>query len=328
MTDSEQQIMQIFLPHAFREVERARRDDIRFVHYTSADTGLKILASQEILLRNSTLMNDFSEVRHGFDCLLAAYNSEMGERLKTAIRQVQEDLPEILESNFNSQILDIANQTYLMSVSEHHGHHEDRFGRLSMWRAYAAKDGVAFVMKNTPFLNESNALQAFSSPVSYATPEDFQPTFEEVVYSIETNIGFVKQMGGHAVHEMLMHAFRFAVQSTKHPAFQEEKEWRVIYTPTILGVQGDITPQQMERVPTRILSINGVPQRVYSIPFRDYPDDGFTGATIPDLIDRILVGPSADGQIIAETFISELQRLGVSDAESKVQLTGVPLRHG
>lgn len=327
MDDAQQRIAQIFMPHALREMERARKAKTRFVHYTSADTGLKILRSGEMLLRNSSLMNDFSEVRYGFNCLVAAYNGSVGDRLKIALRAVQEDLPEIMEGNFNSQILDMMNHTYLMSVSEHDGDHEDRFGRLSMWRAYAPKDGVAFVMNSAPFLCESNAIQAFSSPVSYVTPEAFQPTFEEVVASVEANIEFVKQMGGHAVHEMLMFAFRFAAQSTKHPAFQEEKEWRVIYTPTILQAQGQMTQQQAERVPTRIMSLNGVPQRIYSIPFKDYPDEGFIGATVPDLIDRVLIGPSTDAHMIAEAFVSELLSFGVTDAHLKVVMTGIPLRH-
>ncbi len=50
-----------------------------------------------MLLRNSSLMNDFSEVRYGFNCLVAAYNGSVGDRLKIALRAVQEDLPEILE---------------------------------------------------------------------------------------------------------------------------------------------------------------------------------------------------------------------------------------
>lgn len=328
MDDIQQKIAQIFMPHGLREMDRARKAAMRFVHYTSADTGLKILHSQEMLLRNSSLMNDFSEVRHGFDCLVAAYNGDVGARLKAALRQVQEDLPEVLESNFNSQVLDIMNHTYLLSVSEHEGEHEDRFGRLSMWRAYAPKDGIAFVMKSAPFLCESDSLQAFSSPVSYTTQEAFQPTFEEVVTSIESNIDFLKNMGGNAVHEMLMVAFRFAAQSTKHPAFKEEKEWRVIYTPTILEARGAMTPRQAERIPTRIMSLNGVPQRVYAIPFRDYPDEGFIGAAVPDLIDRILIGPSTDAHMIAQAFVSELQRLDVQDAHLKVTITGVPLRHG
>jgi len=327
MNEQIQRIGQIFTPHAFRQMGRVRLNKIRFVHYTSAETGLKILRSQEILLRNSSVMNDFSEVRYGFECLKSAYNGPAGGRLKTALNIIQPDLASILESNFNSQILDMMSETYLFSVSEHDGEHEDMFGRLSMWRAYAPRNGVAFVMNNTPFLCESNALQAFSSPVSYVTPEGFQPAFEEVVSEIEKNIDFVKSIGGNMVHELLMIAFRFAAQSTKHPSFREEKEWRVIYSPTILQSRGQMTETQMERIPDKIMTLQGVPQRVYSVPFKNYPEEGFLGATAPDLLDSILIGPATDAQIIAHAYVAELERLQVPDARNKVRITGVPLRH-
>lgn len=327
MTEQEKQLTQIFLPHAMRELERVRQSGVRFAHYTSAETGLKILRSEKILLRNSTLMNDFSEIRHGMDCLLAAYNGSLGARLKAALRDVQNDLPEILEANFNGKIIDFRTETYLMSVSEQDDGHEDKFGRLSMWRAYAPKNGVAFILNNRPFVGESNALNAFTTPVAYAMPEDFQPAFQEVVLSIEKNIETIKPLGGKRVHDMLMNAFRFAVQSTKHPAFREEREWRVVYSPTLLLQQdGTLSQQQLTRVPTEIMSLGGVPQRVYAIPFRDYSEEGFVGATVPDLLDRVLIGPSQDSYIIAQAYVTELTNLNVPDAHTKVVVTGVPLR--
>jgi hypothetical protein len=280
-------------------------------------------------------MNDFSEIRHGWECLLQAYNGPLGLRLQNALRVVQSDLPEILQGNFNAQIWDVMNETYLMSVSEHGDpradkqgdEHEDKFGRLSMWRAYAPKDGVAFILNNDPFLCESNALQAFTSPVAYALPEDFQPAFEEMVVAVENNIHLLAQFGGQFVHDTLMNAFRFAVQSTKHPSFKEEREWRVIYSPSLLSKAGAMNEQQIKRVPTEIVSLGGVPQRIFSIPFRDYPEEGFKGATPPALINRILIGPSQDSYAIRHAFADELMRLNVPDADSKVVVTGVPLRH-
>ncbi|UAJ10322.1 DUF2971 domain-containing protein [Polymorphobacter megasporae] len=277
MTDEDLSLARIFLPHAVRQIERVRSNRCRFAHYTSAETGQKILRSQRVLLRNSTLMNDFSEIRHGWNCLQAAYNGPLGVRLQEAIRAVQPDLPEILQSDFNAQIYDVMGETYLMSVCEHgeptgevYGDgHEDKFGRLSMWRAYAPKNGVAFIMNHDAFLCETNALGAFTSPVAYAMPDDFQPAFEEVVLAVEKNIETLKPLGGKFVYEALMNAFRFAVQSTKHPAFREEREWRIIYSPLLLSKTGALTDQQMARIPSEIMSLGGVPQRTYAIPFVD-----------------------------------------------------------
>lgn len=316
----------LFMPHAPREMERVRATGLRFSHYTSADTGLKILRSERMLLRNSSLMNDFSEVRHGMDCLTAAYNGAAGQRLRSVLSKVQADLPEIFGGNFSDQVLDVVSETYLMSLSEHDAGHEDAFGRLSMWRAYAPKDGVAFILNNTPFLCESNALNAYSSPVSYVAREGFLPAFEEVVDTLDRNIDTLRTLGGHLVHELLMNAFRYAAQSTKHPSFQEEREWRVIYTPTLLQRQQRMTEEQLRRIPTEVISLGGVPQRVYAIPFKDYPEEGFSGALPPALLNRVLIGPSRDAYAIAQAFVAELSRLGVPEPHTRVVITGVPLR--
>ncbi|HCN71932.1 MAG TPA: hypothetical protein DIS96_09515 [Pusillimonas sp.] len=321
------QLREIFFPRASKEIDRMRKYGTRLAHYTTAETGLKILHSNEIFLRNATLMNDFSEMRYGMDCLGYAYSGQFGMRLKAALRDVQDDLPDILARNFDNNFIDVRSETYLMSVSEHDDGHEDRYGRLSMWRAYAPKNGVAFILNNRPFVSNSDALNAYTSPVLYATREDFQTAFEEVVISIENNLGYLKSIGGRYVHDMLMTAFRFAVQSTKHPAFKEEKEWRVIYTPTLLPENEAKKQKQLMRVPAKIMSLGGVPQKVYTIPLRDYPDEDFIGATVPELLDRVLIGPSQDSYAIAQAYIAELKRRQVPNAESKVIITDIPLRH-
>ena len=326
-----ERLWRLFFPNSYRQVERVRSKGTRFVHYTSAESGMAILRSNKMLLRNSTLMNDFSEVHHGMNCLGAAYRGSFGDRLKTLMKSVQEDLPDIVESNFGDQFSDVQSQTYLLSISEHgdleHGDVlEDTFGRLSMWRAYANKNGIAFVFNNTPFVSESNSINAFTSPVVYETPSTFERYFAEIVTGLENEIELVASAGGQFLHDSLISAFRFAVQSTKHPSFREEREWRVIYSPTLLLKDGLIDENKIEKIPTEVMILNGIPQRVYAIPFQNYPEDGFVGATIPELIDRVLIGPSQDAYPIAQAFVSELLRCGVENAHEKVIITGVPLR--
>lgn len=331
MDELQERVWQIFQPATARQIDRIRRENTRFVHYTSGESGVAILRSGRMLLRNSTMMNDFSEVQHGTDCLIHAYRSAAGIRLQAAMKDIQEDLPEVFVANFDERLRDFRQETYIVSISEHgdleHGDElEDAFGRLSMWRAYANRNGIAFVFNNTPFVTDTNALNAFTSPVLYATPHTFIPYFEEIVAGIENNIEFLRGLGGQFFHEMLMHTFRFIVQSTKHPSFREEREWRVIYSPTLLQREGEVTEDQIAKIPTEIMVLNGVPQRVYAIPFKNYEEEGFVGATIPELIERVLIGPSIDAYPIAQAFIGELMKHGVDNAVNKVVLTGVPLR--
>ncbi|MFD1610942.1 DUF2971 domain-containing protein [Sphingomonas tabacisoli] len=315
-----------FMPFAHEAQERVEREHVRFVHYTSAESGLKILQSGRMLLRNATLMNDFSEIEYGMRCLDASYAGPDGLRLQAMMKEVQTDLPSIFQNNFSSFANDLRHETYLTSISEHEIGHEDEFGRLSMWRAYAQRNGIAFVMNNTPFVSPTNALQAYTSPVMYASPAEFATAFKDVVNRVEGIFSELRTFGGQWFHNLVEHAFRVAVLSTKHPSFMEEREWRIIYTPTILQRAGDLDERQLERIPTEIMCLNGVPQRVYAIPFRDYPDEGFNGATIPAIVDRILIGPTQDAYAIAQAFVAELTRLEVPDAEKKVLITGIPLR--
>lgn len=325
------EIWRLFMPDVERQLNRIKGSNRRFSHYTTAESGLKILNSGRMLLRNSSMMNDFSEVQYGMNCLQNAYKGESGKKLRQIMRYVQTNLPEVFESNFDALMSDIRNETYLISVSEHGDDEaedqlEDAFGRLSMWRAYAARNGIAFVFKNTPFIGESNVLNAFTSPVIYATSDGYLSYFDEIVSGIEANIDKIKTYGGAMFHEMIYETFRFAVQSTKHPSFREEREWRVIYSPTLLQRKGELTDNQMSKIPTEIMTISGVPQRVYALPFRNYEDEGFHGATIPELIDRVLIGPSVDAYAIAQAYVAELHKLNVESPADKVIITGIPLR--
>ncbi|MXP42537.1 DUF2971 domain-containing protein [Altererythrobacter soli] len=330
--DNYDRIWKALHPETDRQVTRIRQDGTRFVHYTSAESAVAILRSGRMLLRNSSLLNDFSEVEHGRACLAhAQLNSSAGEKLNSLMCGVQADLPDLFAQTYSQIFSAMKSDTYLLSVSEHgdreHGDEfEDEFGRLSMWRAYANRNGVAFVFNNSPFVTESNALNAFTSPVVYATPESFEPHFAEVVDGLESCMDIVAPLGGAFLLELLIGAFRFATQSTKHPAFREEREWRIIYNPTMLRSDPPVWQQQLERVPEDIRTIGGVPQRVHAIPFKNYPDEGFVGATIPEILDRVLVGPSPDAHAIAQALIAELKSVGVFDAVDRVILTNIPLR--
>jgi hypothetical protein len=60
-------LLEIFLPSA----QQIRQDMInskgRFVHYTSAENGLKIIKGKTVWMRNTNCMSDYREVRHGYD---------------------------------------------------------------------------------------------------------------------------------------------------------------------------------------------------------------------------------------------------------------------
>jgi hypothetical protein len=110
---------------------------------------------------------------------------------------------------------------------------------------------------------------------------------------------------------------RNSVLCTKHPAFKEEREWRIYYAPTF---------QPSNKIKKSIETVRGLPQPVCKISLTDSPQDGLIGMEIPALIDRIIVGPTEYPWVMAEAFMTLLSEAGVSDAPSRVAVSGIPLR--
>jgi hypothetical protein len=103
----------------------------------------------------------------------------------------------------------------------------------------------------------------------------------------------------------------------KHEGFREEKEWRVIYIP-------EMNPAAPMLKVTKI--VNGVPQIVYKLPLKNNPSEGVVGIEIPQLVDRVIIGPSAYPEPIREAFVVALQEAGMTDAKNRVVCSGIPLR--
>lgn len=172
MVSTQPSLSEIFFPHAVRRVNHLKDTNGRFVHYTNAEVAASIITNKEIWMRNSFVMNDFMEIEHGHNCLVSAYNGSAGDKFKSVVGSIHPDLCHELKSRFDTWMPNFRNETYLACVSEHR-EGEDKIGRLSMWRAYGGKAGVAIVLNNKAFFSASNALSATSSPVAYRTTNQF-----------------------------------------------------------------------------------------------------------------------------------------------------------
>jgi hypothetical protein len=158
LNDQQRRTLGVFFPHASKRTFAALNSGQRFVYYTSADTAMHILRSNEVWMRKSSLMNDYREIEHGFDCLNNAYKNHR-ERLQAVFDGMFPEFCEKLEALFNGWLPNFRTDTYITCVSEHDAS-EDQHGRLSMWRAYGGVAGVAIVFHGGPFLRPSDALKA------------------------------------------------------------------------------------------------------------------------------------------------------------------------
>ncbi|MEL7343368.1 MAG: DUF2971 domain-containing protein [Pseudomonadota bacterium] len=314
------QLANVLMPYSARKVALGKRDGLRFVHYTSADVGLRIAKSGKISLRNALAMNDYSEIQHGQICLELSLSSGVGAA--TAKNALDEIVPGAWDAAY--QLYQNVKGTYekdcyIFCLSEHGGGaiDEDLYGRLSMWRAYGGDTNVAIVLNNTPFFAETYAIPAFTSPVLYADETGFDVQFLGLADSIKTNAEILASAGAIVVAKVLYGAFIFSTLSTKHPGFSEEREWRIIHMPVQLG---------SDRIASEIVTWGGVPQKVYHVEMKNYPEEGFIGAELNEVLSEVIIGPTQTPEIIRNAYVEILEDLDVIGANERVKISGIPLR--
>lgn len=306
----------IFFSHSAEARKRVIANGGRFAYYTTAATANLIIENQELWLRNTTVMNDFTEVEHGLRCLIDAYRSTAGQQLQAEMDRCFPGISSEWGALFDSWIPIIRRNTYILSVSEH-CKNEDLYGRLSMWRAYGGSAGVAFIFNGGPMLRPSDALKAYSSPVAYLAPDGVAEEMRKIAAGLSLHTEYVQQQGDKWLTDGMFEAFRFAAICTKHPAFLEEREWRVVSTQRL---------HVSERLKPTTELIGGVPQLLLKLKLEDVPEEGLYGLGMPQFLDRILIGPCEHPEVIAASLASQLKLRGIENPEEKIRITGVPLR--
>ena len=314
--DVSARLIGIFSPLVLERQKTVRESGARFVYYTTAHTAVQIIKKREFWMRSVTTMNDYMEAQHGLRCLQRAYGGEPGKRLRRLLDPHFSNLLTRLEQLFDQWSPHFLTDTYITCVSEHLPS-EDMTGRLSMWRAYGTGVGVALVLNNAPFLNETDALKAYAVPVSYMNEEAFKVVFSDMVERLSEELVFVRGQGEEVLFNWLFQTFRYWMVAVKHDGFQEEREWRVVHSPKY---------EPSERLACSVETINGTPQRIYKIPLQNIPEEGLVGVEIPELIDRVIIGPTNFARATADALALLLQDAGVKDAERKVVISDIPLR--
>lgn len=312
----EEKLGSILFAHSKEKLAEVMARKSRFVHYTSAQVATSILQNNEVWMRNSTTMNDFGEVEYGLQRLVNFYQSPSGKKFKDALNSVFPGATDNFQKQFDSLQPSLRDHTFLTCFSEHLDE-EDEYGRLSMWRAYGGANGIALVVRPEVFALKSNALNIYSSPVLYADQNEFDLRFSEIARNIEMEAAFLRQVGEKVFLDLIFHMCRFAVLCTKHPGFKEEREWRVIYS------LNDVATKLRREVQV----VRGTPQIIYKLPFKDYPDEGLVGLEIPQLLERIIIGPTEHPLATYYAFVELLKTANVENAAAKVFTSAIPLRY-
>jgi hypothetical protein len=108
-----------------------------------------------------------------------------------------------------------------------------------------------------------------------------------------------------------------SVTCLKHEGFHEEREWRVIYSP-------DRAPSSLMK--SFIEVVGGIPQIIYKLPVDAKVSDALTDLDLVRMFDRLIVGPSQFSWAMYEAFIKALKAAGVEQPETRVHISGIPIR--
>lgn len=309
-------LLGIFHPYAMKRLRKLEDDDIRLVHYTTAEAAISIIREETFWMRNISCMDDYMEVEQGLGYSGKVYDKKVGQLFKSALDRAHPGIVDDVAALFFSWRPKIKDDTFIACFSEHDDD-EDTHGRLSMWRAYSKSTGVALVLNNAPFVAGSSPLGVYSSPVAYYSYTKFKQEWQRIVQNIEDNLDFLNSLSRKTVIDSVFNMYRFAVLCTKHPGFNEEREWRALYTPEI---------DKSQYIEKSIEVFRGTPQVICKVPLKDPNGIDLFGTELHDFLDRIIIGPTKYPGAIREAFEDVLEGVGVQDPTKRVFVSGIPLR--
>lgn len=296
-------------------------EDVKFAHYTSAQVAMDILRAKEddrcLWLRNAMLMNDFSEIEYGQGLLRMALGTEqIRDHMVHVCSEIHDDIIKVF-TLLDQEVYAIKRSTYLLSLALHKGK-ELHQGKLSMWRAYGGDANVCLLLNPQAFMTPQTAYDVTIAPVDYGGPEHFLDGLNNLMAGMARNRDLLREIGPEIVSLNFKLALDVMILSTKHPGFEEENEWRLIHR---------MHQYPMENSPpSKIVSINGIVQKVFYLPMKNIPEHDVNNADLNSLLHKIIIGPTPNPDLVWEGFVELLWQSGVENPADKVDMSRIPLR--
>lgn len=298
----------------------------KLVHYTSAIVAREIIEKEQLWLRKTIFMNDYSEITYGKQCLDNLLNDpEIIIKLNNILTPFGKNLND-LKKSYYSMINDVEKKIYISCLSEHLPE-EDTIGRLSMWRAYGNSSGVALVIN--PYLLARLGTSFITPPVIYSE-ENFKKSFIKILGDVENIIK------NQLENKQKLNKFSIGIISSftyvmyiyvitlKHKGFWEERERRIILSLFFLNL--DPTPNSNKIVERSIENIKGNPEVIYKLNLKEL---SFINPKGESLLEKIIIGPTANSEILVDSFSEILKNKGFDDEQIKNMITvsNIPLRY-
>jgi len=311
------ELQRIFFPQLREEFYRLHYKEIQLAHYTSGEAVLKILRSKRMWMRSTTVMNDISEVRHGINLVKKFLDQGAGEPLFRCLDRLHEGTTQQLVQLFDDWSYDLETNTYIACLSEHDDKRSPE-GLLSMWRAYGSRNGAALIFNPAALIDGAESYNASVFPVFYQTDQGAESMFEWFSQRVVMAENLLEQITERDLLGYCFNALQTFALTLKHPAFEEEKEWRIIYRP--FGSPSS----RMNPIST---VIGSTPQNIYELPIHEEPTVTPNAPVLDNMLERIIIGPSEFPEVMAATFITELGKtMSQSEVDQLVRTSDIPLR--
>lgn len=317
MCMDEENFLKKFLKELYAQANKRSKDvfdgHVCLAHYTTESTLMKIIKNKEVWLRNTSRMNDSMEIKYGVNALANSlaengnadnFRSFLMHVFDGDVEYVDRIANIISERGYIDQYI-----TYITCLSEHHMNlddHEDKYGRLSMWRAYGNPSGVALLFK-PEILNLPQDVVSFS-PVEYWEQDKItEVVTDKIKFLCNSEDDVKKYVNQGSVYKkmffnQMIQMMLFAIISLKHPSFAEEREWRLIYNPFIsnsLTQAGSVVTEDVEE-------IRGSLEPIYKV----HLSPGMYA--LNRLLDSIMIGPNNHSPITKKAIESLLKTEGLT----------------
>ena len=199
-------------------------------HYTGAAAIRGILQSGTVWASGAQYMNDWMEVVYGYDIVMNGLRDLLDNRKVSGRSRIVLHRVLRLMDEPDSPFID----AYFASFCE-------KGNLLSQWRAYAGTQGFAIefdplvVKRQLTLTTKAPARNLRLAKIEY-DPQKQQQSFRELIDEVRETIGNTSAHADrNALIPTLVEFSRMVLSSwaatVKHPGFEEEQEWRVIFQP-------------------------------------------------------------------------------------------------
>jgi hypothetical protein len=187
-----------------------------------------------------------------------------------------------------------------------------------MWRAFGPIGPRVALVVSMPWASEvALKLGLAFGPVIYCPEDAAETILDEALDNILKEQLFLRSLPASDIQNSLFAMLISIVCCTKHIGFEEEREWRAIWTPTF---GGDGLLERTSQV------IAGIPQTVLQIPLDGSVDAGLENLDLKNSLQRVIIGPTEYQWVMAQTFAESMEKCGISDAKNKVWSSRIPIR--